>query len=225
MPTSNNKTAILFFSRSAQVDAKNKLLLRGKSQIQNTQLVKALTNRSLEKVKESDLQVFHLDEKSQIGNSFGEKISNAFEYVFCKGYQSVICVGNDVSDLGHIQWNTLASELQEGKSILGPDKRNGAYLIGLNKEIFSKDAFQNLGWQTKSLYQDLQKYTSDYKELETKSDLNSWTDIQLVIKQSGLLKRLIQVITNLSYVSTESKLLVSIATYSHFGLRAPPLSH
>ena len=41
------------------------------------------------------LDVIVIDEHSQRGNSFGEKISSAFEDIFALGYESLVLVGND----------------------------------------------------------------------------------------------------------------------------------
>lgn len=216
------KTAVLFFCRSARIDAREKNLLKGKSFEQNTELLKSLTAHAFIELRKTGLDIFHVDENDQVGNNFGAKIANAFDDIFNKGYSSVICVGNDTPSLGQINWEQIVSTLQNNKSIIGPDQRNGAYLIGLTKSGFSKQAFQNLRWQSRFLIDDLRHFTSTYSELATKADINSWTDINQLIEKSPFLKNLLRSINKLIWLIKTDQVKALPSLLSNHGLRAPP---
>ncbi|CAN0575163.1 unnamed protein product, partial [Ectocarpus sp. 12 AP-2014] len=58
-----------------------------------------LTKETLRKVKRTKQPYFHISEKEQTGNSFGERFTNAIQTVFDKGYEHIITVGNDTPQL------------------------------------------------------------------------------------------------------------------------------
>ncbi|MEM8894550.1 MAG: DUF2064 domain-containing protein [Bacteroidota bacterium] len=183
--------AILFFSRSELEESQSKELLKGKDAIRNRHLFKALERRTLQVIEKSKLPVYHLNENQQIGATFGERLANAFEKVFSSGYDSVICVGNDASDLNHVNWILLTEELSQGKNVIGPDLRQGAYLIGITKECFNKSVFQQLRWQTSYLINDLRGYCKEHIELIHVRDINTSKDLTRAMSSMRLLRYLI----------------------------------
>jgi glycosyltransferase A (GT-A) superfamily protein (DUF2064 family) len=218
-------TAILFFSRSSLIEADHKTLLKGKGRTLNLELTKALERRTLQSAGQSGLPIFRLDEQQQIGNTFGERIANAFEDIFLRGYSSVICIGNDAANLTHVQWGSLSTRLFEGDNILGPDFRNGAYLIGLTRQSFNKEQFQNLRWQTKYLLSDLKSFCKDYQEIEQVHDLNHWDDVKVVSRSCAAIRKLLTSICRAQYIPDIHVMHTSIDRRGTTGLRAPPQLH
>ena len=215
-------TAILFFSRSYVIDAKAKNLLKGKGRSKNAQMTKALATRALQCARQSGLPVYQIDEQQQVGDTFGERISNAFQAVFSKGYDAVICIGNDAASLDHVNWDGLSRSLSNGENVIGPDFRNGAYLIGLTYKSFKKGQFQNLRWQTKHLISDLKDFCQVFGELEQVGDLNDWTDLRLISRSIASIRRLLASICHSDFITDLRILFFCFDCQVNVGLRAPP---
>lgn len=196
--------------------------MKGKSHSKNAHLADFLIKNSLSNASKSNLPIYHIDENNQLGTTFGEKIANAFEEVFAQGYQSVICVGNDAADLSDINWVGLTSSLERGQNVLGRDFRNGAYLIGLTKHSFRKDAFEQLRWQSKYLYDDLFEYTGSCQELTQKHDLNNWHDLKCASRVYRHLKNILKSILQSPFTIPASEPIIKTSIRLSFGLRAPP---
>ncbi len=80
-------TAILFFTREANEEALHKSFVHDKrNKLIATQLI-AHTRKTVDK---SGLPVFQTT--SQIGNTFGERLSNALTEVYALGFEKVIVV-------------------------------------------------------------------------------------------------------------------------------------
>ena len=77
----------------------------------------------------------------QQGNNLGEKMSNAIQWLFQKGYDRVLLIGADSPDLP-LPFITEAFENLDSYSlVIGPSEDGGYYLIGMNKpfDIIFKD--------------------------------------------------------------------------------------
>lgn len=105
-------TAILVFANSAKEDLANKGISKGE------QLFNILTTATLRKAKNTGLPVFHFSDENQIGNSFGERFTNAIASVFEKGFTSVITIGNDTPHLKTQQLNILPNNWQRASPLL-----------------------------------------------------------------------------------------------------------
>ena len=87
--------------------------------------------------------------KIQIGKNLGEKISNAFNWGFEKGYKKIIIIGSDLWDLNEEIINTGFIELNKNKVVIGPSIDGGYYLLGLNKKM--PKIFEGIKWGTQSV--------------------------------------------------------------------------
>jgi hypothetical protein len=126
------KTAILLFANSAQEEVKHKSIYKGK------ELFDALTNTTLKTLEKTGLAYFHFSEKEQIGNTFGERFSNAIQTIFDGGYDKVITIGNDTPSLKAHLINEASKLLETNKVVLGPSLDGGFYLLGIQKASFKK---------------------------------------------------------------------------------------
>ena len=92
----------------------------------------------------SGLPVHYILDDQQVGRSFAERFTNAFQQLFRQGYDKVIAIGNDHPGLtsGHLQ--TAAWELAEYDHVLGPSTDGGFYLIGVWQKRFQQLPFETL---------------------------------------------------------------------------------
>ena len=147
----------------------------------------------------SGLPVHYILDDQQVGRSFAERFTNAFQQLFRQGYDKVIAIGNDHPGLtsGHLQ--TAAWELAEYDHVLGPSTDGGFYLIGVWQERFQQLPFETLPWQTSALkdaYHRAAKtlahstqYLSPLQDLDHKEDLKTLCPASAVLPGQRLLFR------------------------------------
>lgn len=220
--------ALIFFSRSKTEEAKHKAWF--KAQSKNRSLANILIESTSKALEAIQIPTYHFNEKNQEGNTFGERIANAYQTVFDLGYEHVISIGNDCPDLVHIDWQEISASLQKGKSVLGPDTRGGAYLIGLQKSAFNKTEFEGLNWQKNTLFEELrafckkQTYTTELKQLR---DINSFHDLRIYLKIRKTNKQFVKQIALLLkssialFVELKQHIIKSFL-FDDAPLRAPP---
>jgi len=197
--------ALLYFSRRAVSESKEKRYGILGNRLSNLAVAKTLISVSSNILSHSGLPVYHFHEGNQSGNTFGERIANAYADLFALGYKSVIAVGNDSPGIANIHWEAVCQSLEAGESVLGPSHRGGSYLIGLNVHSFNKSAFENLPWQTDGLYSAMHAFCSATKLgisiLETFYDVNSANDLNKVIRNGE---------SSTSFISLFAKMLFGI---------------
>ncbi|SRX54367.1 DUF2064 domain-containing protein [Aequorivita sp. CIP111184] len=173
------KTAILIFANSAQQEAVNKPF--SKSSV----LFDELNKKTLQKVKRSGLPYFLFSEEEQKGATFGERYTNAIQFVYDQGFENVITVGNDTPQLQTRQLVETAEKLEKNPIILGPSKDGGYYMMGLNKSQFSVETFLKLPWQTSQLTKHISRLLTAKKVkivfLKILNDIDSISDIKSVL--------------------------------------------
>ncbi|GGW43620.1 TIGR04282 family arsenosugar biosynthesis glycosyltransferase [Arenibacter certesii] len=177
-----NKTAILVFANSAREEIKHKEIPGGGA------LFNGLTTHTLKTVENTKLPFFHCTEQQQWGNSFGERFLNAINWVFDKGYQNVITIGNDTPQLTTNLILNTHSQLTDNKIVLGPSCDGGFYLMGFHKsllKIIGEDQFKNLPWKTASLNNTLNKLLKFINgttvSLPTLQDLDDLSDVKTLM--------------------------------------------
>lgn len=179
----NNNTAILIFANSAQKEVENKAF--GTS----IGLFEELNALTVKKVKKAGLPYFLFSEKEQIGSSFGERYTNAIQYVYDQGFENVITVGNDTPHLQTSQLIETANKLKDNPIVLGPSKDGGYYMMGLSRSQFNRDIFLKLPWQTSRLTQSIKRLLRSRKievaTLKVLSDIDSISDLKYVLNTFG----------------------------------------
>lgn len=88
----------------------------------------------------------------QHGNDLGERMMNAFDASFKRGYKRVIGIGSDLPDLSAEIMTQGLKALETSDTVFGPSEDGGYYLIGLTKLIH--EIFINKAWSTESLMED-----------------------------------------------------------------------
>jgi len=145
-----------------------------------------INNHTATIVKKSKLPYYRATEEDQVGITFGERLTNAIQSIYEKGYDNVITIGNDTPHLKAHHIIDAAQKIETHKLILGPSKDGGFYLIGLHKSQFDSRQFLQLPWQTTSLSS---KIISSYSKenqvilLETLTDVDTVFDIETVIRK------------------------------------------
>lgn len=116
--------------------------------------------------------------KLQSGISLGNRMSNAFDLLFSKGYKNVVIIGTDCPDLTTEDLNQAFLNLSQADLVIGPAKDGGYYLIGLSKSI--PDLFEDIPWSTSQvLDKTLERANSlkiDYAFLKVLSDIDILQD-------------------------------------------------
>jgi hypothetical protein len=151
---STRSSAILLFARSAHLDARDKGLPGGE------RFIEELTVQTKCKAWRTGVPVFHIDEKSQVGTSFGERLGNAMKAAYDQGISHLLVVGNDSPDLSAEKLQTALALLETGKTVFGPTPDGGTYLIGISRKQFDYKTFILLPWQEKTLFEALLRWTN-----------------------------------------------------------------
>jgi len=225
---SESHTALVFFSRTAAAEASCKHFLSG-SKKQNYKVVDALIQRSHKVAEQSGLPLFVFTEDEQRGDSFGEKLSTSAQAVFNKGFDKLIIIGNDCPHLTSKNIQEAAFQLETFDQVLAPTKKGGAYLIGLTKKSFDKEAFATIRWQSTLVYNDLKKlFSFSVFLLPFQDDVNNFYDLRkqafYLSKTDALRIYLISIIASFTkYVARIACFNSSFSKRFSFGLKAPPV--
>ena len=131
------------------------------------------------KVRENDIWDATIYQKHlQKGSDLGQKMFNAFEDSFFKGYKKVVIVGSDLLDLEEEHIKKAFIALDNNDVVIGPAQDGGYYLLGLN--TLHSQIFKNKKWGTSTVLQDTLADLSNkvVKLLDKKNDIDTWEDIK-----------------------------------------------
>lgn len=102
-------------------------------------------------IDKDDLWESHLFGKTiQRGNDIGQRMFNAFNDAFKKGFDNIVVIGSDIIDLNTEIINESFKQLQQADVVIGPARDGGYYLIGLTNPI--KEIFENKQWSTNKVF-------------------------------------------------------------------------
>ncbi|TVZ53091.1 DUF2064 domain-containing protein [Dokdonia sp. Hel_I_53] len=197
-------------------------------------LFKELNRQTIATARKTGISYVIFSENEQVGNTFGERFTNALTTVFDSGYDQVITIGNDTPLLsaGHI---LLAQEkLKQSALVIGPSTDGGCYLMGIKKNHFKPEQFKNLPWQSSKLgaiiSDTLSRKRTNLYLLETLSDLDTYADLKQILNEaSSLSEKLLQFILNIvnqgvSLGYHTIKRFFESLTKSHFNKGSPSLA-
>ena len=131
-----DRTAILIFANSSKEEMKYKAIPKGNI------LFDVLTEHTLNTARKTGLPYFLMSEKEQIGSSFGERFVNAISSIFELDFDMVITIGNDTPQLKSSDIVRASKLLGAKKSVLGPSRDGGFYLMGIHKSQFDAKTFR-----------------------------------------------------------------------------------
>ena len=209
-------TAILFFTRTA----KNEAAVKSWTSIPDLdyQIASTLINRTRKRLQTAPFPVFPVEENQQKGNSFGEKLSNAFKLIFDKGFRYVIAIGNDCQNFSP-DWLQIQEQLSTGRTVLGPDLRGGVYLLGISSDQNYNKIFKHISWNTNQVFGQLKQYFHNHYSIEYKPDINSGEDLKSDVSLADLIKSFLK--ENFWHCSKE--IIINSSIPFHQSLRAPPI--
>ncbi len=131
-------------------------------------------------VNNDDLWENHIYNKLlQQGDDLGNRMKNAFRYLFEKGYEKIIIIGSDCYELSTEIVTEAYSLLTENNVVAGPASDGGYYLLGLKK--FIPELFENKKWSSDTVYVDtieqIKKLNYKLSALELLNDVDVESDI------------------------------------------------
>ena len=132
-----------------------------------------------EKIENNDFWKASLFEKKlQKGADLGERMQQAFETAFDRGYKKVLIIGSDLFELTSTLIISALEALEKYDISIGPSLDGGYYLLGM-KELHPA-VFKNKKWGTDSVLentlQDLKQ--QNVKLLEALNDIDTFEDLQ-----------------------------------------------
>ncbi|WP_411272702.1 DUF2064 domain-containing protein [Daejeonella sp.] len=223
-----NKTAIVLFASSPEFEARSKSFSPYSSQKATQQISRVITQHFYRLAQQSSADTFLIDSVQQQGNNFAERITNTFNLTFAKGYENVICIGNDCPSLTLNLLENAITQVESRKIVLGPTKDGGAYLIAIPKSLFNASAFEQIKWQSSQTYHNLknvfQSVNAEILETEILSDINKPEDILNSDNSTFIIKLLNQLINNFAiiFVQKACRLILNYHKADTPSLRGPP---
>ena len=214
--------AILLFSYSYVKEHNEKKILSSFSE--NKLLFKSLFNHTVKEIRRTGVPYFIDTNDTQVGQSFGERLSNSVQKVFQKGYDKVIVLGSDSPDISAAIINKAVLKLSKAQSVIGPSQDGGAYLIGLTKSLFQKSGFNNLKTKDDYHYQNLRAILNSELLSEELADIDSiqdWNTYLRTAPNSQFLESFLQSPKKTNRWSYQQSLYQTIIS-SLFFLRGPP---
>lgn len=184
-----SSTAILYFTRSADIEARRKSLVPNDYK-RNKRVVKALIDHTERIISKSGFSYFLSDSDSS-ALSFGEKLTQNIDHVFAQGYSNLIILGNDCPTLSNADILMAADILNKGHDTYGRAADGGLYLIGLQQESYHRAIFEKLSWSSETLAEDLDRYLSTYsREIHcvsksVKADIDNKDDLAAFINTNA----------------------------------------
>lgn len=222
----NNKIAFLIFADDPYIEASKKRFAYSAGKKTNLQ-VSATLNASITRLTQlSGLPAIVIGSDLQHGANFGEKLANAFDFVFQKGYEKVIAVGNDCLELSVSLLKRAALKIGENEFVYGPSSDGGCYLIGLTRTSFRKDSFAILPWQTQYLYDALLRYSNSERScsMPVLHDLDKEADAFQSNPSFSLVRVIICLIRSYLKPAIKNFFLYNFGFLENlFQLRAPPV--
>ena len=224
-------TAILIFTQEASKEATSKILTplknRGVNRLVFDKLNHFVERTAVEAVSKTDnLQIFY---SSQLikpnNNSFGQQLSTAIQVIFERGFEKVICIGNDCPALDENRILEAVKKLQTVDTVIGPDNRGGVYLLGLSSKDFRPEVFENLAWQSEKMLESYIKQADNQsiQMLEALSDIHTFQELQTYTKSKYFIAFLLQIIEQtISKIQDFYLNLIENSSIRLLSLRAPP---
>ena len=183
----------------------------------------------LDKVASLGVDYYHLTEKEQQGDTFGDRITQAIASIFNKGYNKVLTIGNDSLKLSKTHLRNAITAMDRGEIAVGPSYDGGFYLLGLNKNQFKEEIFNSLSWNKATLCKEIRSYIdalhTDTYLLPYLYDLDSRADIRnnkatlsvLMVAAMHILQELEELLTEVGVPLLAKAYKTTVSTYYNKG--------
>ncbi|RED92790.1 DUF2064 domain-containing protein [Marinoscillum furvescens] len=215
------RTAVLIFRREASEE------IRRKRFWDRSPVISYLYKRTLRVAEATGFEVIdHIDSGSAHPAQIQQRLTSTIARAFETGMSRVLVIGTDCATLSTEDLLQASQSLQHHPTVLGPDQRGGAYLMGFNKAAFERHLFAKLPWGSARFAEDFLRCFPKSVCQTQQFDLNSPKELQRLAKSTlrkKLLKPLIALIgTHWELPFPVMKMADNIA-YFHKPLRAPPM--
>lgn len=221
MRKEHKETCILYFT-TGNTSSKSFSL----KQNQNVVIQKTLFKKTLAEIRQSGIAHVISDGKGS-GETFESKIRSAINFVFEKGFQNIIVVGDDTPQLSTKKIILAANALKQNQISIGPSQDGGSYLIAFNQIHYKKDLLCNLGWQTANFHQSLISQIKlldfQYNILSKLSDIDQAQDLLEFLKKYSFEKigKILKSLLFPFFPSFFKSLIIKNTTLTHRD-RGPP---
>lgn len=98
------------------------------------------------------------EKRLQQGKDLGERMQNAFQHLYSRGFSKVSIIGSDCYELSSDIITTAFEKLNEADVVIGLVMDGGYYLLGSTKLI--PQLFANKAWSTNTVFTDTLKDAS-----------------------------------------------------------------
>ncbi len=88
----------------------------------------------------------------QTGFDLGQKMANAFEYVFKNGTRKAVLLGTDFPDLPKEIISDAMYVLKTNDAVIGPAIDGGYYLIGFSSATYLPTLFTDIPWGSSAVF-------------------------------------------------------------------------
>jgi len=120
----------------------------------------------------------------QSGSNLGERMSDAFECLFEKGFTKIVIIGSDCFELDEKMISGSFLKLNEYEIVIGPATDGGYYLLGMQSPF--KNLFENITWSSDSVFNEtvkqIQQHSLSSYVLPTLHDVDETIDIPISIQ-------------------------------------------
>lgn len=115
----------------------------------------------------------------QVNGDLGQRMFNAFKYLFAKQYDKVCIIGSDCYELSSAIVEHAFQSLNKNDIVIGPATDGGYYLLGMNQ--LHSVLFADKTWSTDSVLsdtlEDLQRLKLTFAQLPELTDVDEAVDV------------------------------------------------
>lgn len=191
-----NENALIVFQKNAVLGKVKTRLAATVGDQRALEIYQALlkhTYTQIQELEETDIAIFYSDfieksplekfeadiEEIQVGVDLGEKMSNAFQNLFQKGYEKVVIIGTDCPEIKTADIEAAFRSLDKNEVCIGPAFDGGYYLLGMRE--FYESLFQNIPWSssevTAKTTEKLNLQNLSFELLKTLRDIDTEDDL------------------------------------------------
>lgn len=114
----------------------------------------------------------------QQGKDLGDRMNNAFQFLFKNGYERVLIIGTDCAVLEPKHIQAAIQKLNSSEVVIGPAEDGGYYLLGMKS--LTSNIFIDMEWSTENVLKEtidrLTQESISYSTIEILSDIDHEED-------------------------------------------------
>ena len=118
---------------------------------------------------------------AQSGQDLGQKMKNAFDVAFSRGYAKALLIGSDLPDLTSSVILDAFNHLTQKDTVIGPCEDGGYYLIGFRRDTYNKNVFTKISWGTSRVFNQtllsFREKNLNYHILSKWHDIDNYKDL------------------------------------------------